>query len=136
MAVKLDNMDSVLKGLAKLDKSVGSETIRDARKRMKSTVKKYIPLFRKLTKEKTIKRTGDLVKSIKVRSRSRRGATTIKLIFSVPYAGFVNFTQDTATSNYASEEYENQKKILERQGREDIKEAFKATFKKYGIKFK
>lgn len=136
MAVKLDNLDSVIKGLSKLNNSVGLEVIRDARKRMRSTVRKYIPIYKKVTKANTITRTGDMVESIKVKSRSRRGVSKVELKFTVPYAGYLNFTKGYETEGFASEEYKKDKDILEREGLKDVKEAFKTVFNKYGIKFK
>lgn len=136
MAVKLDNIDSVIKGLSKLDKSVGLEVIRDARKRMRSTIRKYVPIYKKITKANTVTKTGDLVKSIKVKSRSKRGVSKVQLKFTVPYAGYLNFTKGYNTEGFASNEYDKDKDTLEAQGIEDVREAFKTTFNKYGIEFK
>lgn len=136
MAVKLDNLDSVIKGLAKLEDAAGTEVIREARKRMRATVRKYIPVYKKVTKEHTEKRTGDLVKSVKVKSRSRRGVSQVKLIFQVPYAGYVNFTKGISSEGFASDEYKKDKDALDMQGREDVKESFKTIFNKYGVKVK
>ena len=136
MAVQLDNLDEVINGLSKLDKAVDSEVIREARKRMRATIRKYIPIYKKVTKENTEKRTGQLVKSVKVKSRSRRGVSIVKLVFLVPYAGYVNFTKGISSEGFASDEYKKDKNVLEREGLKDVKDSFKTVFNKYGIKVK
>ena len=136
MAVKLDNMDSVLKQLAKMEKAVETEVIREARKRLRATVRKYVPIYKNLTKANTKKDTGDLVKSIKVKSRSRRGVSTVKLIFTVPYAGYLNFTKGYKTESFATDQYKKDVPALDQQGLKDIQDAFKTVFKRHGVKYK
>jgi hypothetical protein len=136
MAVKLDNMDSVLKQLAKMEKAVATEVIREARKRLRATVRKYVPVYKNLTKVNTIERTGDLVKSIKVKGRSRRGVSNVKLIFTVPYAGYLNFTKGYKTESFATDQYKKDVSALDQQGLQDVKDAFKTVFKRHGVKYR
>ena len=70
-----DNIDKVLKQMAKLETKVQNELIKDSRKAMKDTVKSYRTVFRKITPKKT----GALRKSVKLKSRSRRGITKVSL---------------------------------------------------------
>jgi len=136
MAVKIDNMDSVLKQLSKMEKAVDTEVIREARKRLRATVRKYIPIYKNLTKANTTKRSGDLVKSVKVKSRSRRGVSTVKLIFTVPYAGYLNFTQGYKTEGFATDQYKKDKESLDQQGLQDVKDSFRTVLSQHGVKFK
>lgn len=136
MAVKLDNIDSVLKQLAKMEKAVATEVIREARKRLRATIRKYVPVYKNLTKANTIKKTGELVKSIKIKGRSRRGVSNVKLIFTVPYAGYLNFTQGYKTESFATDQYKKDLAALDQQGLKDVQDSFKAVFKRHGVKFK
>lgn len=136
MAVQLDNLDSVLAGLAKLENAAGTEVLREARKLMRATIRKDIPKYKKLVKDHTEKRSGDLIKSIKIKSRSRRGLSNVKLIFTVPYAGYLNFTEGYKTNSFASDQYNSDKDILEQQGLNDVKKSFSTIFDKYGVKYK
>lgn len=131
MAVDLDNLDEIIGVLAKLETSVELEVIRDARKRMRATVRKYIPIYKKVSP----KRSGDLIKSIKVKSRSKRGISRVELSFLVSYAGFANFTKNIESDGFASDQYKKDKDALERQGRKDVRESFEATFNRLGINF-
>jgi len=133
MAVKLDNMDSVLANMAKLEKSADIEAIREVRKSFKAIVRKYVPRFKKASP----KQTGELIKSIKIKSRSRRGVTRIKMSYLVPYAGFTNQSNKNKKSRqFANKEYKQDKKAIEAQGEKAIKQAFKTVFEKHGIKVK
>ena len=62
MAVNLDNLDDVLKQMAKMAEDSGTVVIREARKNMRATVRKYQPIFKKITPVGT---TGEMAKSTK-----------------------------------------------------------------------
>jgi len=80
MAVKLDNMDSVLKQLAKMERAVATEVIREARDKMRALMRSQLPP----TKQSTpTGKSGALAKSPKVRSRSRRGVSTAQVIWDI-----------------------------------------------------
>lgn len=80
MAVKLDNMDSVLKQLAKMEKAVATEVIREARGKMRALMRSQLPKAKSST---PVGKTGQLAKSPKVRSRSRRGVSTAQVIWNI-----------------------------------------------------
>jgi len=131
MAVKLDNLDSVLKALAKIEGKVDTEIIREVRKNMRATVRSMVPIAKKASP----KQTGALVKSVKVRSRSKRGQTKTWVIWTVPYAGPVNFKKDFSDSEgYASDTYDKNEKRLDADGRKDIAAGFKKVLTANGIK--
>ncbi len=133
MAVKLDNMDSVLANMASLEKSVELEVIREVRKKFKAIVRKYVLRFKKITP----KQTGELIKSIKIRGRSKRGVTNIRMTYNVPYAPFVNLKFDNEKSRlFANKQYKQDQDAISAQGTKAIKQAFKETFEKHGIKVK
>lgn len=133
MAVDLDNMDSVIANMVKLEKAVENEVIRDVRKRFKAVVRKYIPRFKGATPEQT----GALIKSIKMKSRSKRGVTKIRMTYTVPYAPFVNLQFSNSKSRlFANNKYKQEKQAIEAQGIKAIRLAFKETFEKHGIKVK
>jgi len=133
MAVVLDNMDSVLANMAKLEKSVDIEVIREVRKKFKAIVRKYVPRFKKTTP----KQTGDLIKSIKIKSRTRRGVTSIRMTYNVPYAPFANLSFNNEKSRlFANKQYHLDKDAISDQGTKAIREVFKETFEKHGIKVK
>jgi hypothetical protein len=131
MAVKLDNLDSVLKQLAKIEGKVDTEIIRAVRKNMLATMRSMVPIARKASPT----HTGALVKSVKVKSRSRRGKTKVWVIWTVPYAGPVNFKKDFSDSEgYASDVYDKNERQLDSDGRDDIAAGFKKVLTANGIK--
>lgn len=131
MAVSLDNLDDVLKTFAKLERAVTTQVIREARKNMRRTVRSYIPIFKKISPKKS----GELVKSIRVTSRSRRGQTTTRLMWGVPYAGPVNFRKSDV-EGFATDKFRAEKEALEHRAEQDIKDAFKTVLEAEGIKIK
>ena len=132
MAELIDNLDDVIKQMARLDSIVDNEVIREIRKNMRATMRKYIPLVKKISP----KDTGALVKSIKIKGRSRRGFTTVQIVWGVPYAGPLNFRKDQAAEKYATDFWNKKKAELELQAIGDIKKGFKDILGKYGIKIK
>jgi hypothetical protein len=136
MAISIDsfdNMDKVLKDLGKLNKKVDTEIIRGVRQRMYATMRSLKPIAKKASPENT----GALVKSVKVRSRSKGGLTRVWIMWGVPYAGIVNFRKSGLNSEgFATDLYNNQKAKLEKDGREDIVAGFIKVMRANGIKVK
>jgi len=163
MAVKLDNMDSVLKQLAKMEKSVATEVIREARDRMRALMRSQLPKAKSST---PVGETGQLAKSPKVRSRSRRGVSTAQVIWNIKqkqeqtkksfimgvevteapnpnkkkkkffnYAGVVNFRKGTKASKFATDLWNLTKPALDQEGIKVVKQAFEDVFKRHGVKF-
>ena len=154
MAVNTDNLDEVLEQLAKLERSVEMDVIRDARRqfkgiftRMKTKVKKVTP-----------KSSGTLRKSVGVKSQSRRGRTTIKLVWNIKkkkeqqaeepkeskakkeplinYSGVVNFKKDQDGERFASDFWEQQKNKLDQEGSQVAQSSLEKILKQNGVKVK
>ena len=130
MAVRLDNLDEVLKQFAKMEKAVELEVIRESRKAFRAIYRKFVPVVKKGSPKKT----GALVKSIKIQSRSKRGRSTVKIIWGVPYAGPRNFKKDQATERFAQDIWDQNKQSLDRQGEKVVKAVMKQVLEKNGIK--
>ena len=132
MAVDLDNLDDVLKAMAKLETAVTTEVIREARKNMLATVRKYMPRFKSITPKGE---TGEMAKSMKIKSRSRRGKTNISAYWTVSYAGYVNFWKANKKSEgFASDKFKQLKDQLDQEGVEDVRDAFKKVLSEHGVK--
>lgn len=132
MAIDLDNLDDVLKGMAKLETAVTTEVIREARKNMLATVRKYLPRFKKIT---PVGQTGEMAKSMKIKSRSRRGKTSIRAYWQVSYAGYVNFWKANKKSEgFASDKFRQLKDQMDKEGVEDVRDAFKKVLNEHGVK--
>jgi len=132
MAIDLDNLDDVLKGMAKLETAVTTEVIREARKNMLATVRKYLPRFKKIT---PVGQTGEMAKSMKIKSRSRRGKTNIRAYWQVSYAGYVNFWKANKKSEgFASDKFKQLQGQMDREGVEDVRDAFKKVLNEHGVK--
>lgn len=132
MANLIDNLDDVIKQMARLESVVDNEVIREVRKNMRATMRKYRPLVKKISP----KDTGALIKSIKIRGRSKRGVSTVQVVWGVPYAGPLNFKKDQAVEKYATDFWNQKKEELEIQAVQDIKKGFKDILGKYGIDVK
>jgi hypothetical protein len=105
-----DNIDKVLKQMAKLETKVQNELIKDSRKAMKDTVKSYRPKFKKMTPKKT----GALRNSVKLKSRSKRGITKVALYWDSPYAGYVNFWKESPHYRRVTSAYRSNKAKMSR----------------------
>ena len=79
MAVNLDNLDDVIKQMAKMEKSVDMDVIRLVRRKFNAALNKLKPEVRKITPKKT----GTMKKSLIVKSRTRRGLTKVRLIYNI-----------------------------------------------------
>jgi hypothetical protein len=130
MAVKVDNLDDVINQLAKMEKAVELEIIREARKRFRSVMRKLVPTAKKASP----KDTGNLIKNVKVKSRSKRGVSTVKVDWQVPYAGPLNFKKGQSAEKFASELWQKEKDSLDQKGAAIVKEVFKDVLKKHGVK--
>lgn len=121
MAVKINNIDEVINAFAEMDKAATGAALRQVRKRFRATIRRFIPVFKNLTPKKT----GASVKSIKIKSRSKRGVSTVKLSYGVPYAAYANYNPANKKSlRFATEGYRKSKADLEKQAIEDIKGTF------------
>ena len=164
MAVDLDNLDDILKNMASMERSVELEVIRDARKRLRATVRSYTSIFKKATPKKS----GALAKSIKVKSRSSRGVSTVQMTWDLKaakvkpvdpsfeafgikvvkapkkkkgksltnYSGVVNFKKGQSAEKFASEVFNRHKKEMDERGLKDVKSAFETMFKNHGVEVK
>jgi len=130
MAVKLDNLDDAINQFAKMEKAVEMEVIRESRKRMRAIMRKLIPSVKKSSPKKT----GDLVKSIKVQSRSKRGLSKVKILWKVPYAGPLNFKKGQSAEKYASDLWDKKKESLDNEGSEVVKQVMRQVLEKNGVK--
>jgi len=147
---KTDNLDDFIKLLSKIEGKVDTQVIREARKNMRATIRKYKPF----AKKESPKKTGALIKSIKVKSRSSKGRSTVRLMWAVPYAGPQNFRKTTKTvigsilgvslireteranknEKFATDLFNQKKAELDRQGTEDVRSAFVKVLNENGIK--
>ena len=132
MAVDLDNLDDVLKAMAKLETAVTTEVIREARKNMLATMRKSLPAFKANT---PVGETGDMKKSLKLKSRSRKGLSTVRVYWRLSYAGYVNFWKANKKSGgFASDKFRDLKSKLDQEGVEDVRRAFKKVLSEHGVK--
>lgn len=150
MAVKVDNLDDVINQLAKMEKAVELEIIREARKRFRAVMRKLVPTAKKASP----KDTGYLIKNVKVKSRSKRGVSTVKVDWQVPYAGPLNFRKTKKTKvagflgvsivreeersnsayRFATDLWHKEKESLDQEGSAIVKEVFKDVLEKHGVK--
>ena len=132
MAVNLDNLDDIINQLASMERAVELDVIREARKRLRATVRKYMPIFKKATPKKS----GAAIKSMKVKSSSRRGVSTVTLNWLVSYAGYANFNKGQSAERFASETFFRHKMEMDEQGLKDVKGSFEMMFDQHGVKYK
>lgn len=132
MAVNLDNLDDVIKQMAKMEKAVELEVIREVRKKFRATMRKLVPTAKKASPIKT----GQLRKSIKVKSRSKRGLTKVQVKWLIAYAGPLNFKKGQAAEKYATDLWQKEKPGLDKKGFQIVRETMKQVMEKYGVKVK
>ncbi len=130
MAVRLDNLDDILKQMAKMEKAVELEVIRESRKKMRAIMRKLIPIAKKTSP----KDTGELRKSIKLKGRSKRGLSSVRLMWMVPYAGPLNFTKEQSVEKYATDLWQQKKAAIDQEGSTAVKETMKQVLEKHGVK--
>ena len=131
--IDLDNVDEVIRTLSKLENKTFTEILREARKKMRATMRKEV----KGAKQDTpVGESGDLKRNIKVRSRTKRGRSTVKVNWDQFYSGFVNFKKKQLGERFATDFYLARKDRLENLGRRDITEAFTKVMTDLGFKVK
>ena len=132
MARQNDNLDDMLQHFAKLERAAELEVIRESRKEMRAIMRKLMPAVKKESPEKT----GELKKSIKVKSRSKRGKSTAQLVWQVMYAGTLNFKKEQAAEKFATDLWQQKKAALDEQGAKVVIETMNEVLKKNGVKVK
>ena len=134
--VSIDNMDQVMRKLTKIGKGNGQEVIVEARKGLRKVVQGFVPAF----KSATPKDSGDLQRSIKVKSRTTRGVTSVKLMWdqseSDSYGSYVNFRKDSSNYRKISSLYNAYKWRMDQASREAIKQALRIVFEREGFTIK
>ena len=125
-----DNIDSVIKQLAKLEPKVTNELVKDSRNAMKKEMRNSRSRFRKMTPKKT----GALRKSVKVKSKSKKGVTKVSLYWDSPYAGYVNFWRKSPHYQRVTSAYRANKARLARDIERSIVDAQSDFFKRNGLK--
>ncbi len=80
--------------------------------------------------------TGELKKSIKVKSRSKRGKSTAQLVWQVMYAGPLNFKKEQSAEKFATNLWQQKKAGLDEQGASVVIETMNEVLKKNGVKVK
>lgn len=162
MAKIESNIDSIITQLAKMEKAVATEVIRVARAKMRALMRSSLPEARSNT---PVGKTGNLAKSPKVKSRSRRGVSTASVIWDIKqnqaqtetvlniggvkvnrgpkkkkkffnYAGVVNFKKNQSGQKFASDLWERNKPILDQEGLKLVQESFREVLTRHGVKFK
>lgn len=148
--ISIDNMDQVMRKLTKIGNGNGQEVIVEARKGLRKVVQGFVPAF----KSATPKDSGDLQRSIKVKSRTTRGVTSVRLVWDQPegsrYGSFVNFSKSglvirkgnpvemSKGSGYRkiSSLYNAYKWRMDQASREAIKQALRIVFEREGFTVK
>lgn len=129
MAIKLDNLDDIIAQMASMERAAELEVIRDARKRLRATVRRFMPIFKRVTPKKT----GAAIKSTKVKSRSRRGVSTVQMTWLVNYAGYANFNKGQKAEKFTTDEFNKHKEEMDKQGLKDVKNAFETMFENHEV---
>ncbi len=128
--INLENEKEIFAAFAKMEKP--NTGIIEARKEMKKVAMKYKKVFKAITPVDS----GDLRRSVKVKSKSGRGVTNITLLWDVHYAGYVNFWDKSPHAEFVRNKYDMLKPKLDREGREAIKKGMKNALEKAGFKVK
>lgn len=130
--IKIDsNIDQVYRQIAMLESKTQNEPILEARKELKAIARNNI----KNVKKETPKKTGKLQKSIKMKSRSRRGKTQVSVVWDSPYGYKVNFSENKSNGfkNTAFEKIEQQ---VRTDATNSIQKVLTSFFNKNGINVK
>jgi len=125
-----DNIDDVLKQISQLERKVQNQLVTETRKAMRQTVRRYQSFFKKLAPKKT----GKLRRSVKIRSRTRKGVTKISLYYNAPYGGYVNFSKKSPNYKKITNGYKSNKSKIEKDIQKSIVDTQRVFFKKNGIK--
>jgi hypothetical protein len=133
--VSIDNMDQVMRKLTKIGKGNGQELTTEIRKELRKVVNSYKPMFQAATPEKT----GDLKRSIKVKSGTAKGVTKIRLVWDAdvaPYGGYVNFWKKSPHYRKISNLYKAYKWRMDQTSQGAIRLSFKTVFERAGFTVK
>ena len=134
--VSIDNMDQVMRKLTKIGKGNGQEVIVEARKGLRKVANGFVPTFKAATAVKT----GDLRRSVKVKSSTKRGVTSVRVLCDQPegknYGSFVNFRKDSPHYRKISNLYKAYKWRMDQASRDAIKDAIKTVFEREGFTVK
>ena len=118
-----DNVDDIIKAVANLESQATTEIIRESRKAMRKQMNTYKPFFKSVTP----KDTGALRKSVKIKSKSKKGVTKISMGWEEEYAGYVNFWKESKHSKVVTSAYDSLKPKMDR----DISSAIVLSQKNY-----
>jgi HK97 gp10 family phage protein len=127
-----DNIDDVIKAVAKLETQATGEIVRESRKAMRKTMNTYKPFFKSVTPKKT----GALRRSVKIKSKSRKGVTKLSMGWGEEYAGYVNFARTSKHSRKITSAYKSMKSKMDRNISGSIVTAQKDYLKTKGFKVK
>ena len=127
-----DNIDDVIKQLAKLEPKVTNELVKETRNAMKKEVRNSRSRFKQMTPKKT----GALRKSVKVKSRTKKGVTKVSLYWDSPYAGYVNFWRKSPHYQRVTSAYRANKAKLARDIEKSIIDTQASFFKRNGLRVK
>ncbi len=133
--VSIDNIDDVMRKLTKIGKGSGQEVIVEARKELRKVAKSFIPAFKAVTPTKS----GDMRRSIKVKSSTKRGVTSVKVVWDQKgeqYSSYVNFAKSSPHYRIISNLYKAYKWLMDQASRTAIKGAIKKVFEREGFTVK
>ena len=134
--VAIDNMDQVMRKLTKIGKGNGQEVIVEARKGLRRVANGFVPTFKAATAVKT----GDLQRSVKVKSSTKRGVTSVRVVWDQPegnsYGSFVNFRKSSPHYRKISNLYKAYKWRMDQASETAIKQAMIKVFKDNGFTVK
>ncbi len=134
--VSIDNMDEVMRRLTKIGKGNGQEVIVEARKEIRKVANSFVPTFKAATAVKS----GDLRRSVKVKSSTKRGVTSVRVVWDQPegesYGSFVNFKKDSPHYRKISNLYKAYKWRMDQASRNAIKIAIRKVFEREGFTVK
>ena len=135
--VSIDNMDEVMRKLTKIGKGNGQEVIVEARKGLRKVANGFVPTFKAAT---AVGETGNLRRSVKVKSSTKRGVTSVRVVWDQPegesYGSYVNFKKDSPHYRKISNLYKAYKWRMDQASRDAIKIAIKKVFEKEGFTVK
>jgi len=133
--VSIDNMDEVMRKLTKVGKGSGQEVIVEARKGLRKVANSFVPAFKAITPVKS----GDMKRSVKVKSSTKRGVTSVRVVWDQKdeqYSSYVNFAKGSPHYRAVSNLYKAYKWRMDQASRHVIKDAIKTVFEREGFTIK
>lgn len=127
-----DDIDSIIKAVAKLENKAMTEMIRESRKAMRKEFNKNKPFFKSVTPVKTRKAK----RSVKIKSKTKRGVTTMRMIWDVPYSKPMNFKRGTSSEAKVTNGFKSKKSQLDRDISRAVINAQKDYLKSRGFRVK